>query len=45
VAELPRVPAEVARAADGGYLVLENAVEELVGPGDPRVAPLTFRSP
>jgi AcrR family transcriptional regulator len=44
VAELPRATAEVARAADGGYRVLEHAVEELVGPGDPRVAPLTFAS-
>ena len=42
VAELPRAPASVARAADGGYRVLEQAVEDLVGPGDPRVAPLTF---
>jgi AcrR family transcriptional regulator len=42
VAELPRAPAPVAEAADGAYRVLEQAVEELVGPRDPRVAPLTF---
>lgn len=42
VAELPRAPAPVAEAADGGYHVLEQAIEELVGRLDPRVAPLTF---
>jgi AcrR family transcriptional regulator len=42
VAELPRPPAPVARAAERGYRVLEQAVEELVGPGDRRVAPLAF---
>lgn len=42
VAELPRPPAPVARAAEGGYRVLEAAVAELVGAGDPRVGPLAF---
>lgn len=42
VAELPRAPAPIARAAEGGYRVLEQAVEGLVGPSDPRAAPLTF---
>jgi AcrR family transcriptional regulator len=42
VAELPRAPAPVARAADDGYAVLGRAVEDLVGAGDPRIAPLTF---
>lgn len=42
VAALPRAPAPVARAAEAGYEILERSVEELVGAGDPRVAPLTF---
>lgn len=42
VAGLPRAPAPVGRAAEDGYRVLAEAVEELVGPGDPRAAPLTF---
>ena len=42
VADLPRAPAPVARAAEVGYGVLERSIEDLVGPGDPRVAPLTF---
>jgi AcrR family transcriptional regulator len=42
VADLPRAPAPVARAAEVGYCVLERSIEELVGPGDPRVAPLAF---
>jgi AcrR family transcriptional regulator len=42
VAELPRAPTAVARAAEDGYAVLQRAIEELVGAGDPRVGPLTF---
>lgn len=42
VAELPRAPEPVARAAEGGYRVLVESVEDLVGIGDPRVGPLAF---
>lgn len=40
--EIPRPPAAVAGAAEGGYRVLEEAVVDLVGAGDPRVGPLAF---
>jgi AcrR family transcriptional regulator len=42
VPALPRAPAAVARAAEDGYAVLQRALEDLIGPRDPRVAPLTF---
>jgi len=42
VAGLPRAPAEVARAAEAGWRVVEEAVEVLVGAGDPRVPQLSF---
>jgi AcrR family transcriptional regulator len=42
VAGLPRAPADVARAAQAGWRVIEEAVEELVGAGDPLVPHLSF---
>ena len=42
VAALPRAPAEVARAAEAGYRVIVEAVEERLGAGDPRVPSVAF---
>ncbi len=42
VAELPRAPEEVVRAAEAGYGVIVRSVEGLVGAGDSRVPHLSF---
>ncbi|HSB18755.1 MAG TPA: TetR/AcrR family transcriptional regulator [Anaeromyxobacteraceae bacterium] len=42
VAALPRAPGEVVRAAQAGWRVIEEAVEDVVGAGDPRVPQLSF---
>lgn len=42
VAGLPRAPARVARAAQAGWRVIEEAIEDIVGAGDPRVPHLSF---
>lgn len=42
LAGLPRAPEPVARAAQAGYRVIETAVADLVGAGDPRAPALAF---
>ena len=42
VAELPRAPEEVVRAAEAGYGVIVRGVEGLVGAGDTRLPYLSF---